>query len=84
MRQRGDPVLNAVWIWNRVHFTAVLGRIRSTFFLLVFALLSFDLLLLGVGILVKVVWDASENLFLEGRAVAAVALSTFGTSHTCI
>tara|TARA_B110001450_G_C17660582_1_gene497014 strand:- start:1688 stop:2011 length:324 start_codon:yes stop_codon:yes gene_type:complete len=83
LRQRGDQDLNAVWVWNRVHLAAVLGRVRSAFFLLVFALLGFDLLL-GVDILVKVVWDASENLFLEGGAVAAVALGALGTSHAGI
>jgi hypothetical protein len=69
LRQRGDQDLNAVWVWNRVHLAAVLGRVRSAFFLLVF---------------VKVVWDASENLFLEGGAVAAVAFGALGTSHAGI
>jgi hypothetical protein len=83
LRQRGDQDLNAVWVGNSVHFAAVLGRIRSTFFLLVFALLRFNLLL-SVHILVKVVWNTSKYLFLERRAVAAVTLGALGTSDACI
>jgi len=63
LRQGGHQDLNAVWVGNGVHFAAVLGRIRSAFFLLIFTLFRFNLLL-RIDILVKVVWDTSKNLFL--------------------